>query len=220
MKRKKTTKKTDRAFPEEVYENIDLDSLVTYAVWSIQQNGEACTFERLVEECFRLFPNKFSMFGYPQWPDAARINKSWLRCRTDKGLISGKTKTGFTLTPKGREHVRRLLDDEQSFTRSKRQVAISKRRADMATGTLDAVIRWIESSPYYARFRERTDGFALTEEEVRDFLQCVRETPRRVLRERLSLYKSAVDSHSRNDLMEIVLYCEKSFPYLFRAKGG
>ena len=40
MKRKKTTKKTDRAFPEEVYENIDLDSLVTYAVWCIEQKGE------------------------------------------------------------------------------------------------------------------------------------------------------------------------------------
>jgi len=58
----------------------------------------------------------------------------------------------------------------------------------------------------------------MTENEVRDFFQCVRETPKTVLRERLHLYKSAINALDRIDLEHLIAYCEKNFPYLF--KGG
>ena len=82
--------KTQSPYLVEVYKNYGIDQLVVYAVKRILDANEECTFERLVYECFTLFPEKFEFKRYPEWPDSARITKAWLRCRTDKGWIAGK----------------------------------------------------------------------------------------------------------------------------------
>jgi len=74
MKIKKTQNKD--ALPVDSYKHLGIDQLVVYSVKRIIDNSEECTFERLVYECFRLFPNKFGFLRYPNWPDAARINKA------------------------------------------------------------------------------------------------------------------------------------------------
>ena len=56
-------------YRKEQYDDISLDELVTYCVNLIIQEGKEATFERIVEKAFFLFPEKFSLIGYPQWPD-------------------------------------------------------------------------------------------------------------------------------------------------------
>ncbi|MCL6481569.1 MAG: hypothetical protein K6U02_07570 [Firmicutes bacterium] len=82
-----------------------MDELVLFAAKRVLDSGEECTVERLVYECFTLFPKSFSLPKYPQWPDSARLNKSWWRCRTDKGWLAGSVKQGLRLTPAGEEAV-------------------------------------------------------------------------------------------------------------------
>lgn len=87
-------------FDAKVYERISYDDLITYAVYSLTRSGREATFENIVAESFTLFPVRFSLRGYPQWPESAAVNKSWLRCRTDKGYLVGSVKEGLKLTPK------------------------------------------------------------------------------------------------------------------------
>ena len=64
------------------YEHISYDDLVTYVVYRLTAgNGSQTTFEDIVAEAYRLFPRRFRLRGYPEWPDSAVVNKSWLRSR-------------------------------------------------------------------------------------------------------------------------------------------
>jgi hypothetical protein len=97
----KGTNMTD--ISSKLYSDISLDELVTYSIFVLLEEKTEATFENIVAKCFEFFPEKFSLIGYPQWPDSTRVNKSWLRCRTDFKYIKGSVKNGFTLTSKGLE---------------------------------------------------------------------------------------------------------------------
>lgn len=82
-------------------DSISLDDLLVFSASMIAADGHEVTFERLVAEAFTRFPERFQLFGYPAWPDSSRVNKSWLRCRTDFKYFEGSTKSGFKLTSRG-----------------------------------------------------------------------------------------------------------------------
>ncbi len=89
-------------FDARIYGKIALNDLVTYAVYYLTKIGEEITAEDMVAACFFMFPQRFSLRGYNQWPDSTVVNKRWVDCR-NKHFISGNTASGFNLTPKGLE---------------------------------------------------------------------------------------------------------------------
>jgi hypothetical protein len=89
-------------FPRNIYQRIALNDLVVYAVYFLSSRRSEITFEDVVAIAFRLFPERFHLRGYIDWPDSTVVNKRWLDCRA-KGLLQGSTAAGFSLTPKGLE---------------------------------------------------------------------------------------------------------------------
>jgi len=87
-------------FSSEIYDRIALNDLVTYAVYFLSQSGGEINAEDIVAACFKLFPERFRLRGYSEWPDSTVVNKRWLDCR-EKGLLHGSTAGGFSLTAKG-----------------------------------------------------------------------------------------------------------------------
>ena len=63
-------------------------------------NNEECSFERLVKECFTLFPETLSFTRYPVWPDSRKLDRPLRALRNEK-LIIGDPKTLFMLTKDG-----------------------------------------------------------------------------------------------------------------------
>lgn len=90
-------------FPPEKYKDIDLDRLTAYAVKYLTDRGIECTFENLVVVLFKFFPEKFSLVGYPEYPDSARVHNSIdLHCRPKyKDFAVGSKRRGWKLTDKG-----------------------------------------------------------------------------------------------------------------------
>jgi hypothetical protein len=89
----------------ETYEGIGLDLLTIYAVGEVSERKMDLSYENIVVAAFRLFPKKFSLLGYPSFPDSERVHhvlrrhvytkdrhKQWLR---------GKFAHGFELTERG-----------------------------------------------------------------------------------------------------------------------
>lgn len=105
---------------------LGLDQLLIYAAYcmEIKNKGTRFTFEDLVAECYRQFPDRFCLTGYPCWPDSARVNKCWLRCRTDRGWLTGNSKRGFKLTDAGRLVA---LEVQQNITGAKPSESLDKR---------------------------------------------------------------------------------------------
>lgn len=81
--------------------------LILFCIFSVEQKKEQCTFERLTEECFGLFPKPFGLKRYPKWPDTRKLDRS-LRSLRAKKLIKGDPKSDFSLTSQGRKEAQEI----------------------------------------------------------------------------------------------------------------
>lgn len=79
---------------------FSVNDLILFCVYSVGLNNEKCSFERLVKECFTLFPEILSFQRYPIWPDSRKIDRPLRVLRKEK-LIIGDPQTMFLLTKEG-----------------------------------------------------------------------------------------------------------------------
>jgi len=91
-----------KTLDEELYKKVSITDLILFSINSITENKEKCTFERLIKECFTLFPETFSFSKYPQWPDSLKLDRQ-LRTLRKRKLITGDPKTYFSLTKLGKK---------------------------------------------------------------------------------------------------------------------
>ena len=194
-------------------ESLSLDEALLFCAHRIVSQGTFCTFERLVHECFTVFPSKFSLRGYPHWPDSARVNKCWLRCRSDKGWLAGSVQEGFTLTPKGLAALERL----QARLPGNRAVDQPKRRkpgTPRARSPEEAVINRIRAAPAFKRFVAERARFRISESDFRKLLLCTFETPPRSLKERLHYYLQAAVAMGDQECQAFLAACRSQFSNL------
>jgi len=85
-----------------------INDLIVFAVFQIEERGEAATFERLVKECFDSFPKVFSFAKYAKWPDARKIDRP-LRDLRSRGVVSGDPSTSFSLTSEGKKQAEAIV---------------------------------------------------------------------------------------------------------------
>ncbi|MGA2418036.1 MAG: hypothetical protein ABSF55_02260 [Candidatus Staskawiczbacteria bacterium] len=82
--------------------NFSVNDLILFCIHSVIANSEQCSFERLVKECFTLFPETLRFTRYPIWPDSRKLDRPLRALRNEK-LIIGDPKTYFVLTKTGAE---------------------------------------------------------------------------------------------------------------------
>lgn len=104
-----------KIFDEDLYKKRSINELILFAINSVISKQKKCTFERLVEECFILFPKSFSFSQYSQWPDSRKLDRP-LRTLREKKLITGDLKISFSLTKPGKKVV---LETTKNFRQRK-----------------------------------------------------------------------------------------------------
>lgn len=80
--------------------NISANDLILFSIHSVILNNEQCSFDRLVKECFVLFPDAIKFLRYPVWPDSRKLDRPLRALRKEK-LIIGDPKSFFRLTDHG-----------------------------------------------------------------------------------------------------------------------
>ena len=88
----KNKKLFDKRFP--------ISDLILFSIHSVILNNEQCSFDRLVKECFVLFPDAVKFLRYPIWPDSRKLDRPLRALRKGK-LIIGDPKSFFKLTDQG-----------------------------------------------------------------------------------------------------------------------
>jgi hypothetical protein len=192
-----------KGFDERVYTRIGLDDLVTFGVFSLKEKGKEATFENLVVECFGLFPKRFGLVGYPMYPDSALVNKSWLRCRTDKHLIDGSAAKGFRLTPIGLEVVKKTL---ALLKDSRGQVALGRVKEEERSRA-SKFVRHVQNSAAFRKYAE-TGGSQISDFELRDVLLGTMQTEPEVLLDSALQLKAYAKAKERDDLVRFLEYVE------------
>ena len=99
--------KTNPLFDGEVYKRLGVNQLILFGIYSVISKQEKCTFEKLIEKCFNLFPGAFSFDQFPQWPDARKLDRP-LRTLRKRKLIKGDPVTFFVLTSSGEKIAKEL----------------------------------------------------------------------------------------------------------------
>lgn len=82
--------------------NFSVNDLILFCIHSVAMNNEQCSFDRLIKECFTLFPETLRFERYPIWPDSRKLDRP-LRALRDEKLIIGDPKTIFLLTRQGQK---------------------------------------------------------------------------------------------------------------------
>lgn len=191
------------SFPEEKYGSIPKENLITFSIYSVAKNGEPCSFERLIKECFTLFPKAFSFSRYPQWPDSLKFDRP-LRALRKRGGIVGSSKTLFSLTKFGEAIAK---ETEQALCDPR---LVKKHARKSLRGVDTALINSLKESAAYAKFSAEKEQFSLTEMELRALLQCTLETPQRIVQQNLQYSKNLAAEYNDNELLDFLQACEQS----------
>lgn len=204
-----------RDFNSTVYNKIGYDELLVFAATSLTQEGTEITFENLVARCFEWFSERFALRGYPQWPDSAVVNKSWLRCRTDKHYLTGSVKDGFQVTPAGLDAAVRtgkILSGEcRHFLGRSKHLSEGRTREGR-------FLRSLEQSAAYLKLHEKNDSSTITDFEVCDMLLCTIESTPATRKSNLEFFRHAAKTYGRNDVLEFLSFVEAKFPHLFQKR--
>lgn len=202
-------------FPVEKYHSLSNDSLLCYALERLASQSVPPTFENIAVAAFKLFPETFSLVGYPNYPDATRVNRTLLHARPKyRDLVVGNAKSGYALTQKGQSVAQQVSIDLESLGGAAR-VKDATEAASKRTFTGHAIVRQIEQSDIYQHWRDgQLDSVG--DYEVWDFLEAVPYTDKSVLRDILKKYREGATLSDRQDLLEFLSWVSKRYRDVFQ----
>ena len=196
-------------FDSTQYARVALNDLVSYSVYFLSQSGDEIKAEDIVAACFLLFPKRFELRGYPQWPDSTVGNKRWVDCR-NKDLIKGSTADGFKLTPKGLTTAERVGEILRVQGLSTRRSNTNKVRTETRTRA-GRFVKALEESVAYKEYLAGGEGAKIGDFDFRSMLLCTLDTSASTLRSNLEQFKQHVAHYDRQDLLNFLKFCEVKF---------
>ncbi|MBW2321488.1 MAG: hypothetical protein JRF31_11770 [Deltaproteobacteria bacterium] len=187
------------------YENVDLDHLAVYAISQLEKIGADLSFENGVVAIFKLFPKKFSLLGFPSYPDSLRVYTCLWRCTTDKKKLwlGGKVRQGFIITNRSRIFI---TEAEKLLC----ETSPKKMKATSQTRRKELLIAELEQSPVYSKYM-RGQRESISEAELCYLLQGTLDSSRQVLRENLALLKKFATELERENIIKFLCWLEDHF---------
>ena len=197
------------SFDESIYTGVSLTKLTGFAISKIAKNGEECAYERVVKECFSLFPKRFSFQRYPDWPDGTRVKIEILRCR-DKGWLTGNEKNGFQITSLGKRVAEEVLKELK-------QGPTKKLRPTQTRDRGDTIVSYLKKSDPFRRYQENKENFIITEEEFRKLIVSTFETPPKVLEQNLNYCFDLCSEYGEKELCDFLEKCREQKGLLLKS---
>jgi hypothetical protein len=208
-------------YDPEVYTKIILNDLVVYAIHYLHKQGSEITSEDVISACFVLFPKRFSLRKYPQWPDSGVVSRRWSDCKS-KGYLRGNAASGFEITARG---IKRAEKIEKSLGEVLKPASVPGPKTKVSVTAVQSVhpelkarakkyVHSIELSDAYKHYRK---NLPLNEFDFRSLLLCTMESPPATLARNLMQFKEYVNIHNRTDLLTFLEFCENKFTDLLGA---
>lgn len=191
------------AFGEDKYIDIPKENLIVFGIRSVIRCDEGCSLERLVKECFTLFPKAFGFSRYPEWPDSLKFDRP-LRTLRGRNWIVGGAKTMFSLTRFGEA----VAEETENILTGKRLVIKPTKRTLRGSDT--ALVYFLKGSTAFDRFFKDKEGFSITEMELRALLRCTLETPFKILIQNLEYTKKLATDYHDDKLLDFLETCERN----------
>jgi hypothetical protein len=200
-------------FDSKAYSDLDLNRLAAYAIRFLDQNDILVTFENIVVALFVMFPKKFSLVGYEQYPDSARVIRSLLQLRPKyRNWATGSAPRGFRLTPAGliaAEETAKILVNPSLA----RPQVLSSKRPRTFSPEKETERRVLQSSAFQKYNANRLDD--IDPMEVLELLRAVPHTPPNVLSRYLRELENISEEAGNAEAVEFLKLLKKRFHTLF-----
>ena len=116
-----------KPYKAEQYVGESLDPLVIVALFKLYDSQESTSMESIAVTAFKLFPDKFSMTQFPEYPDYMRVFTA-VRMHLKKYVEGNMTKNSFILNGKGRIFAEEILERIESGTGSSKKPKLEFKR--------------------------------------------------------------------------------------------
>lgn len=112
------------------YLPIDRDRLVLYAISLLEKNKIEPTLDKITATTFKIFPKRFHLIGFPEYPDGLTIYTCfWLHNTKGKKWLTGSVQSGFKITERGRYFLTETIKMLQGRIKStKIQTTVPRRK--------------------------------------------------------------------------------------------
>jgi hypothetical protein len=205
--------------PAASYEAFDLNRLVVYVIAVLDEMDAPATLENITVAAHRLFPKRFAMVGYPQFPDAVRVNRALLQLRPKyRNWATGRTRIGWSLNDNGAaqaEAVRRVLLPGGTADRPLTKEDTLPERDVRGNRTLgaDSELERVRRSALFEKYRAGWEGAAVLE--VFDVLNAYTHTPPTHLNKKLRELKGAAADAGDDEMLDFLRKLPKQFAAVF-----
>lgn len=187
----------------EKYLKFSIRDLILLAVCSVESKKEDCTFDRLVYECFTLFPKKFAFSRYPQWPDSHKLDRH-LRKLQEHSLLIGTRVGSFKLSLFGKKLCDKLNKKELGINLKIQRVNPTEGRKEKI------LINRIKNSKQYQQFLNDEGSFSISKSDIRFLFLCTEETLVKVVLQNINYLKELSQDIRDSKLYQFLDYCSNT----------
>ena len=209
-------KKLD-AMESKNYVNEALDGLVAIAILKLYNSQESTSMESIAVTAFKLFPDKFSMTQFPEYPDYMRVFTA-VRMHLKKYVEGNMKRNYFILNGKGRIFAEEVLERIESGTgSSKRNKSEYKRKKN--TKLIFAVTKTTGFKKFEEKNLDKINRFDICET-----LHCTTEASDEHLRSNLATLQQMANEIAPNlsykkeaeQVLEYLTYADENWTRLMK----
>jgi hypothetical protein len=193
------------------YDDLSLATLTAYSAYWLTQWGLPTTLENVAVLNFKLFPTKFAMTGWAQFPDVNRANRSVLQMRPKyRNFATSITNKGIFLNERGIEEAQALMKrlGNPAFgdgSTPNVELPIARVRGSGRPTTVHAedLVARVKKSRLFQSYREGR----WSEVEAIDlinFLEVYDHTPGEEKRRRLKTFQSAAKELKDDEMLQFL----------------
>jgi len=196
------------------YEMLDLDRLVVFGMFYLEHKKVPLYFEYIVVGLFRLFPKKFSMANFRQYPDADRMNNAVRRIAggiKSRGTkwANGSIKNGFTLTETGREIAKQV---EGFIANPTKQIPKKAAARSRGRSPIDDITD-VRNSLAFKKWEEEKDK--VTNYDIFSLLGAMPYAPKNLLKDHIGYLKESAATVKDKKITTFLEWVELTFRDIF-----
>ncbi len=202
-------------FEPERYGDIDLNRLAAFSIHMLAESRIVPAFENLVMALFRSFPEKFSLPGFPEYPDAARVNRALLQLRPKyRNWAVKSSEEGYVLTDLGL----RVAEQTGDLLNSPVRARSMRRSPPLPPRTLyEGIARNIRRSSAFRKFMSGKQN-KVTRPEIFELLRAVPYTPAKILRSKLHDWGQLARQAKDGEVSEFLEWMNREFSDIFSGR--
>ena len=206
-------------YKSEVYTGEPIDPLVAVTILKLQDAGVSTSMESIAVAAFKLFPDKFSMTEFPQYPEYMRIFTAVrlhdkLKVYLEKGNMK---KNLFILNGKGKIYAEKSLERIESGNSTSPKKSEFKRKKNTR------LVLSVTKTDGFKKFKENNLD-KIKKFDICETLHCTTEASNEHLRSNLATLEHMASDIKPNlsyketaeDVLEYLSYIDKNWETLMK----